>query len=100
MDRPSLTTRTLPPGIAAPAAAPAEATPLLVPPHTTVPGRARGRQRCADGPAMASQSDTPNLAGQNPACVKPGCGMSAVGSGCTSRWTRCRGNRWTSGSPA
>ncbi len=41
MDRPTLTTRTLPPGIATPAFAPAETTPLVVPPHTQVPGRAR-----------------------------------------------------------
>ncbi|HET7685305.1 MAG TPA: xanthine dehydrogenase family protein molybdopterin-binding subunit [Candidatus Limnocylindria bacterium] len=42
MERPSLTTRTLPPGTATPAAAPPETTPLVVPPHTQVPGRARG----------------------------------------------------------
>ena len=42
MDRPRLTTRTLPPGTATPSAAPAETTPLVLPPHVLVPGRARG----------------------------------------------------------
>ncbi len=42
MERPSLTTRTLPPGTATPAQAPAETTPLVIPPHTQLPGRARG----------------------------------------------------------
>ena len=42
MDRPSLTTRTMPPGTASPAAAPPDTAPLVVPPHAQVPGRARG----------------------------------------------------------
>ncbi len=42
MDRPGLTTRTLPPGTATPSSAPSETTPVVVPPHVQVPGRARG----------------------------------------------------------
>ena len=42
MDRPGLTTRTLPPGTATPSSAPSETTPLVIPPHVQVPGRARG----------------------------------------------------------
>jgi CO/xanthine dehydrogenase Mo-binding subunit len=41
MERPSLTTRTAPPGTANPAEAPSEATPLILPPHEPTPGRAR-----------------------------------------------------------
>jgi CO/xanthine dehydrogenase Mo-binding subunit len=41
MERPSLTTRTAPPGTASPTEAPVETTPLVVPPHTPTPGRAR-----------------------------------------------------------
>ena len=41
MDRPSLTTRTAPPGVATPGSAPAETTPLIIPPTTPTPGRAR-----------------------------------------------------------
>ena len=42
MDRPGLTTRTLPPGTATPSSAPSETAPLVIPPHVQVPGRARG----------------------------------------------------------
>jgi CO/xanthine dehydrogenase Mo-binding subunit len=42
MDRPGLTTRTLPPGTATPSTAPSETTPLVIPPDLQVPGRARG----------------------------------------------------------
>src|SRR6476659_6950808 len=42
MDRPGLTTRTLPPGTATPSSAPSDTTPLVIPPHVQVPGRARG----------------------------------------------------------
>src|SRR5688572_15463444 len=41
MDRPSLTTRTVPPGISAPAHAPADTTPLIIPTDAPAPGRAR-----------------------------------------------------------
>ncbi|HEX2765171.1 MAG TPA: molybdopterin cofactor-binding domain-containing protein [Candidatus Limnocylindria bacterium] len=41
MERPSLTTRTAPPGTASPTQAPPETTPLVVPPHVPTPGRAR-----------------------------------------------------------
>ena len=41
MDRPSLTTRVAPPGVATPGTAPAETTPLIIPPATPTPGRAR-----------------------------------------------------------
>jgi CO/xanthine dehydrogenase Mo-binding subunit len=41
MERPSLTTRTLPPGTAAPSAEPDAADPLVIPPGEIVPGRAR-----------------------------------------------------------
>jgi CO/xanthine dehydrogenase Mo-binding subunit len=41
MERPSLTTRTAPPGTASPTEAPAETTPLVLPPHVPTPGRAR-----------------------------------------------------------
>ncbi len=41
MDRPSLTTRTAPPGVATPASAPADTAPLILPPDVPAPGRAR-----------------------------------------------------------
>jgi CO/xanthine dehydrogenase Mo-binding subunit len=41
MERPSLTTRTAPPGTASPTEAPSETTPLILPPHVPTPGRAR-----------------------------------------------------------
>ena len=41
MDRPSLTTRTVPPGVSAPAHAPADTTPLIIPTDAPAPGRAR-----------------------------------------------------------
>ena len=41
MDRPSLTTRTVPPGVSAPAHAPADTTPLVIPSDAPAPGRAR-----------------------------------------------------------
>src|SRR5918992_974329 len=40
-DRPSLTTRTAPPGVATPPSAPPDATPLVVPLDAPAPGRAR-----------------------------------------------------------
>ena len=40
MDRPSLTTRVAPPGIATPGTAPGETTPLIIPPDAPTPGRA------------------------------------------------------------
>jgi CO/xanthine dehydrogenase Mo-binding subunit len=41
MERPSLTTRTATPGVATPASAPADTTPLILPPDVPAPGRAR-----------------------------------------------------------
>jgi CO/xanthine dehydrogenase Mo-binding subunit len=41
MQRPSLTTRTLPPGVATPGTAPADTTPLVIPVDAPAPGRAR-----------------------------------------------------------
>ena len=41
MDRPSLTTRVAPPGVATPGSGPSETTPLIIPPSTPTPGRAR-----------------------------------------------------------
>ncbi len=40
-DRPRLTTRTVPPGVAAPASAPPDASPLVIPVDAPAPGRAR-----------------------------------------------------------
>src|SRR5918999_4301329 len=40
-ERPGLTTRTVPPGVATPASAPPEATPLVIPLDAPAPGRAR-----------------------------------------------------------
>ena len=40
-ERPSLTTRTAPPGVATPASAPPDATPLVIPVDAPAPGRAR-----------------------------------------------------------
>src|SRR5688572_24494164 len=39
--RPSLTTRTAPPGVATPTSSPADTTPLILPPDVPAPGRAR-----------------------------------------------------------
>jgi CO/xanthine dehydrogenase Mo-binding subunit len=41
MERPSLTTRTRPPGVATPGTAPADTTPLVIPTDVPAPGRAR-----------------------------------------------------------
>ncbi|HEX7171537.1 MAG TPA: xanthine dehydrogenase family protein molybdopterin-binding subunit [Candidatus Limnocylindria bacterium] len=41
MDRPSLTTRTVPPGVSLPAHAPADTAPLIIPTDAPAPGRAR-----------------------------------------------------------
>ena len=41
MERQSLTTRTVPPGVATPGAAPADTTPLVIPTDAPAPGRAR-----------------------------------------------------------
>ncbi len=41
MERPTLTTRTAPPGVATPASAPPDATPLVIPVDAPAPGRAR-----------------------------------------------------------
>src|ERR687891_2138729 len=40
-ERPRLTTRTVPPGVATPATAPPDATPLVIPVDAPAPGRAR-----------------------------------------------------------
>ena len=40
-ERPSLTTRTVPPGVATPGSAPPDATPLVIPVDAPAPGRAR-----------------------------------------------------------
>ena len=41
MERPSLTTRTVPPGVATPGTAPPDTTPLVIPVDAPAPGRAR-----------------------------------------------------------
>src|SRR5687767_2521339 len=41
MERPRLTTRTLPPGVATPGTAPPDTTPLVIPTDAPAPGRAR-----------------------------------------------------------
>ena len=49
--RPSLTTRTAPPGVTAPAGMPADTAPLIVPPDTPARGRARTAPLRREGPA-------------------------------------------------